>query len=415
VWFVGGRATADGRLAAKLEGTKIRRERVPPGPALWWLWGADAEAVWTAGEGGTILRLRGGVWVEVETGLESDTVLFGIWGSSRTDLWAVGGVRPPRGPKSIVLRSSGDGVWTRIEDSNLPPDRNLFKVWGPAADDVFLVGEGGVTLHFDGSRFRRSDVEDPALLFTVHGRAGGPVIAVGGWTGGLVLRWTRAGWVGDGAPEGLPDLNGIYVRADGSAVASGERGEVLWRDPAGVWREGTVEGDTKGYTFHAVWGGDDVWAVGGDFTFGGQGVIATSRRPLPEIDPDLLTIPDAGVRLDAEVVDLGPPPHDAGDAGVGLELPDAESRDGESPDTGVRPDLGVLPGPGERCPRNMCAQGLQCWLFVFATGNPTLCTQTCSTPADCGSAYGVNPCCIIPGPQLAQTYCLDRRRMPSCP
>ena len=121
-----------------------------------------------------------------------------------------------------------------------------------------------------------------AILFTIHGQPGGPVLAVGGLTTGVVRRLEGDHFVDDGAPAG-PPLNGVFVRPDGSALVTGARGVILERAATGAWRRlRPPTPDTIGdRTLHAVWAGATTWAVGGDLTALREGIIATDRRPVP--------------------------------------------------------------------------------------------------------------------------------------
>ncbi len=285
VWFAGGTAEPEGGALYRFDGARVAPEPAPPGPLLWWVWGADAERVWACGEGGRVLRRGADGWVAEETGLDEKAVLWGLWGSGPDDLWAVGGSVRRGGPKGVVLRSAGDGVWTRVDDPALPAELNLYKAWGSGPDDVWLVGEGTVTVHWDGVGFTRADLGQRDLLFTVHGRAGGPVIAVGGVGSGLVYALGAGGWVAED-PAGVIGLNGVAVRPDGLALASGARGALVLRDLAGRWFRLRPQPDAVGArTLHAVWHGpdDSTWAVGGDLSAVADGVILTDRRPLPRL------------------------------------------------------------------------------------------------------------------------------------
>lgn len=434
VWFVGGQPGPYGRLVARFDGAAVARENAPPGPGLWWVFGLDAERVWACGQGGVILARRGDRWVEEPSGLPDTTVLWGLWASGSDDLWAVGGSTVPGGPKGVLLRSAGDGTWRPVEDPALPTDANLFKVWGSGPDDVHIVGDRGVALHWNGSAFRRVDTAEPELLFTVHGRVGGPVLTVGGTARGGVWRWAE-GWQPEALPEGTPGLNGVFVRADGTAIATGAFGTVLLRDDGGAWRR-IEEADFGRDTLHAVWAGADTWAVGGDLVRAAHGLIATTRRPLPALSigpPPDAEVPDAEVP-DARVEDATPP-----DRGLDAEPrdaePDADPADADR-DTAPRdaltdarppprdmappppdvappppdmapppPDAAPLPGPGEPCPGTECSGRLSC-LFIFPAGVRPYCTRACAVAADCGREFGPNPCCLIPGPQEFQPYCV---------
>ncbi len=285
VWVVGGTSAPDGGLVLRFDGDALRPEVTPPGPRLWWVWGADAERVWAVGEQGRILARRDGAWTEEPSGLDEKAVLWGVWGSGPTDLWAVGGSIRPGGPKGVVLRSTGDGVWTRVDDPALPADLSLYKAWGaPGAPGPIIVGEGGVTLRWDGAAFTRRDVGVLDLLFTVHGAPDGPTLAVGGLTGGLIFRRADDRWV-DESVAGAPPLNGVFVGDDGAALVVGARGVLLHRSAAGAWARAALEG-ARGRTLHAAWrdAAGATWTVGGDLTASVDGLIATDRAPLPRLE-----------------------------------------------------------------------------------------------------------------------------------
>jgi hypothetical protein len=445
VWFVGGGQGPGAGLLARYDGAAVRRVPAPAGGPLWWIWGADATRLWAVGEGGRVLSRRGDAWVAETTGLGADARLWGVWGSGPGDLWAVGGSVTFGGPKGLVLRSAGDGTWTRLEDPALPADANLFKVWGAGPDDVHLVGEAGVALHWDGAALRRAEVPFPDQLFTVHGRPGGPVLAVGGNATGRALRWEGGRWVDDAPPTSAP-FNGVWVRDDGSAVVTGADGTILERSAAGAWSRVRVEG-LAAMTLHAVSAAGDLWAVGGDLGAGAPGVVVTDRRPLPALEIGPPPPADAGVAdagpADAEAPDAAPvdggapdghrpdpdaspadgAPADTGPADAGPA--DAQGRDAAPPDMAppdmAPPDMAVpedvgppVPGPGELCPTGACREGLVCMPIAW-DGWQGRCIAPCADASECG-AYGPGACCAPPGPQIIERHCIPLAASPGgCP
>ncbi len=316
VFFAGGGRGPTGGVLARFDGDRITQEPIPEGRTLWWVWGSDPRHVWACGEGGRIIGWADRAWREEATGLPDSAVLWGLWGSSAADVWAVGGSPQPGGPKGVVMRSDGRGDWWRVDDPALPVDLNLYKVWGTGPDDVHIVGEGGVALHYDGEALRPVETGTTDLLFTVHGRVDGPVLAVGGLQSAVVRRFDGVEWVDDGAPEGLPPLNGVYVRRDGVAIVSGNRGVVAVRDVDGAWTRlpGAQEGGWASDTLHAVLSAGDTWAVGGDFASLAYGTILTDRRPLPVVDLSAVAPP--------RPLDMGLDPPDL-DGGAPDATPDA--------------------------------------------------------------------------------------------
>ncbi len=277
VWIVGG--GPDGGVVAHYDGARIFYEQTPPGAKLWWVHGVDAHHLWAVGEEGRVLRRDAEGWRPEDTGLGEKAVLWGVWAAGPDDIWAVGGSYRRGGPKAVVLRSTGDGQWRRVADAAFPADFNFYKIWGAGPDDVLLVGEGGVSVHWDGARFRRLDTGVSDLLFTVHGVASGPRLAVGGVASGLAFSFEDGKWRQEPLPVNL-GLNGVYVLSDGTAVACGERGVLLTRGVDGGWSTVSQEVlNTVGHrTLHAVWGNEILWVVGGDLARGIDGVILTSAR-----------------------------------------------------------------------------------------------------------------------------------------
>jgi hypothetical protein len=82
---------------------------------------------------------------------------------------------------------------------------NYLGVWGSAADDVFVVGEGynDLILHFDGTSWSPM-AADSVWLFDVWGAAGGDVFAVG--SDGAILHYTIPPFFADGFESG--DVSG---------------------------------------------------------------------------------------------------------------------------------------------------------------------------------------------------------------
>ncbi len=281
---VGGTPGPLGGVVVRLAGDRVAPEPTPPGPVLWWVWGPSPDRLFACGEGGRVLAFDGQTWRAEDTGLPPDAVLWGMWGAGAEDRWAVGGSPLPGGPKGLLLRDTGGG-WARAAVPAEVADLNLYKVWGAAADDVFVVGERGAALRWDGAAFEVLPTPTDDLIFTVHGVPGGPIFAVGGTMGGVILRWQDDAWIDD-SPPGLPPLNGVFVRSADEAWATGARGTVLRWTPATGWarRTDARAGGFTDVTLHAVTAGDDVWAVGGDLVRAEFGTLVTTRTPLPALD-----------------------------------------------------------------------------------------------------------------------------------
>ncbi|MEZ4451440.1 MAG: hypothetical protein R3B09_18365 [Nannocystaceae bacterium] len=261
VWVVGG-DTRDGNGPTVLRYDGESWSRTPTGqPAgdLWWVFGFDGGPVYVGGDGGMILRYQDGAFTPMST--PGTNTVFGIWGASPNDVWAVGGASDGAG--GFAWRLSGD---TWVPEPSVPADvatsAAIWKIYGVAADNAWLVGSNGVALHWDGSTLTPGDTGIGSSLFTVHAREG-RWAAVGGSASGIIIERSGDTWQNvtpDPPPQGLA---GVTLGAGGFGVAVGTFGEVYTRSDAG-WAPADL-GFTVGQNLHGSWiderGG--VWAAGG--------------------------------------------------------------------------------------------------------------------------------------------------------
>ena len=220
------------------------------------------------GMNGGILRLDstfGPGYTDLRTG--SDQSLFGTWGSSPTDMWAVGN-------HGNVLHFVGGAV-----TSFLVTMADFADVWGTGPADVWTVGEGGTVVHFDGNTFNSVASGTSTDLSAVFTAAPNDVWIAGGamlwhWTGTLL---TPVAVPGISATASIRDLHGVAANdiwlsggdsVGGAAFVSHYDGtawstvEVL---PTSVGAPGSAA---------RVWAlaADDVWAVAERVLLRGVGI-----------------------------------------------------------------------------------------------------------------------------------------------
>ena len=87
----------------------------------------------------------------------------------------------------VGLAHSEDWVW----QNPLPQGNNLSGVWGSSGSDVFAVGVGGTILHYNGGVWTTMTSGVTNSLFGVWGSSGSDVFAVG--TGGTILHFGTLG------------------------------------------------------------------------------------------------------------------------------------------------------------------------------------------------------------------------------
>ena len=176
------------------------------------VWGSSATDVMAVG-GSTILHYDGSAWSTQTT--ITDASLASVWGASATSFVAVG--QAPAG-KAAAYRYDGTG-WTPMPAPNPEPDdpevnSQLRAVWGASDQDLFAVGHysanstefdlRGLVARYDGSAWTVMQLPDRAggTLADVYGTSSTNVIAVG--TGdepmddipayGLVYRFDGTSW-----------------------------------------------------------------------------------------------------------------------------------------------------------------------------------------------------------------------------
>jgi len=258
IWVTGGRSELTGAPAIlHLDGEAWKRvDSGQRGIDLWWVFGFEGGDVFFTGSGGTILRYRDGAFEKMTT--PRSGIIFGLWGASSTDLWAVGSGEDGHG---IVWRYDG-AAWQDVGASVAELPSLVLKVHGQRADDVWISCAGGAALHWDGAALTKMPTGTKSSLFSIV-TTPDVVVAVGGYTGlGEILEYDGAAW------SELPSLipvawRGVAAGAD-QVYAVGVSGAAAQRTAAG-WQ--LLDRPPTQLDFHAAWidpqGG--LWGVGGHF------------------------------------------------------------------------------------------------------------------------------------------------------
>lgn len=291
VWAVGGTcdaakgcpATSEG-LILHFDGTTWTRLPAPKPVVYWWVFGLSPSDVWISGENDTILHWDGTALSVSHTGTDPTDKLFGIWGSSSTDIWAVGG-RPDM--TSTVLHYDGTTWGPAVGAPGLAS--NFFKVWGSGQGDVWIVGPKASLVHFDGHTWGPFiDVSGAGLaanewLVTVAGRAANDVYAVGGSPSqGKAIHYNGMNWqpVAGLSLSATSLLTGVYESAAGDVAITGLSG-AKFIGKGESWHDWSLQQPLV--DLHAVWmaGPEDVFAVGGSYFTLTKGVVAHFGGAVP--------------------------------------------------------------------------------------------------------------------------------------
>lgn len=262
VWSVGGDARdGSGPMMIHYDGTSWTRVRTGLANGdLWWVFGFANGPIFAGGGGGVIIRCTagpGGTCTKLTTP-GTDTV-FGLWGSSPTEMWAVGGAA---GTLGFAWRLNGD-AWT--PEASLPADvakdASMWKVFGRSATDVWIVGAKGVSFRWNGSTLEKTPTGVGTSLFTVHANKS-RFVAVGGDVSGIIVENDGSGWK-PALPNGTSGLTGVALSDGDGGYAVGQYASVYARDSKG-WHEEDTKLSLRN-DLHGAWIAPDgsVWAVGG--------------------------------------------------------------------------------------------------------------------------------------------------------
>lgn len=410
MFFVGGNALASRALLLHYDGERWLRTNGVSDQVLWWVWGTSGTDVWAVGENGEALHYNGSLWTRTCTTPSGCNTVVGLCNPALEPCTTDSDCPPVERPTLYgVWGSASNEVWAvggspgpvGPKDvflywdgdqwvpglTDAPSGESIFKVWGTARDDVWAVGTGGVIFHYGGSTWARVPSPTKETLISVWGGAPDDVWAVGGSAAGQLLHWDGTSWTIAADTFTSAGVNGVWTAPGQSPILVGLEGY------AGRYRNGTVEPLPTGIRegLHNVFGdGLGEWAVGGnleDPTAGPGGVILRYGT--------------------------APAPCDIGDFDQPL-VPVVECG------TNTCPGGGGTVGAGEPCLSGNdceCMDGLDCWWVTtcWINGPPCppsgqaynhfICTQVCANAAQCQLDYGSGACCIRPGKQTTKTIC----------
>ena len=223
------------------------------------VWGSSATDVFAVGVGGIILHYDGNPedsWSAMDNSITTST-LNGVWGSSATDVFAVGA-------DGFILHYDGSD-WDEIGSSAMEAHYFL-GVWGSSSTDVYVVGgfTGNEIFHYDGTNwvnvFHESNLEFP-FLQAVWGTPGNDIFAVG--NGGIIRHKDGPDWDTMNS-ETTDTLRDVWGSSASNVFAVGVNGTLLHYNgnPEGTWSSDIESGTTKNLL--GIWGSSasDVFVVG---------------------------------------------------------------------------------------------------------------------------------------------------------
>lgn len=151
------------------------------------IWGSAPDDIYAVGYAGTVLHFDGMEWRPIYLGSQAlGTLLYDVWGSNENDVYAVGESGRYVGQNTGIVYHYNGGQWSQVmldfSLNGLYPDGSLYGVWGSSHKDVFAVGGnffGGGILNYDGGIWREVENGIPSFLFGVWGSSLTDIYAVG--------------------------------------------------------------------------------------------------------------------------------------------------------------------------------------------------------------------------------------------
>jgi len=230
------------------------------------VWGTSATNVFAVDGQGVIYRFDGASWSEA---YRANFQLDDIWAGSPAGVFAVGRFNFPSAVDDIVHYDGAN--WTTARAQNLDTDEAFASIWGSSATDVFAVGttfDYGLIMHYDGSAWSKSYGGGYGWYTDVSGTSSTNVYAVGtsyipdgdpGSTRGTVLHFDGSQWSQVYSEPGLNPA-GVWASSASDVHVVGTGGTILHFD--GQQWSHTPSPTT--HNLYDVWGtsATDVYAVG---------------------------------------------------------------------------------------------------------------------------------------------------------
>ena len=172
--------------------------------------------------------------------------LTGIWGSSPSDIFAVG-------HKGTILHYDGT-TWSIMKSTTTA---KLTSIWASSSSDVYVVGTKGTILHYDGSSWSPMASGTTSDLAGISGGYPGKMYAVG--ASGTILHHASGKWTTQISGT-TTNLTCVWTSQKASYVyaMSGQK--------TYIYKSGKWQYDGSSISAAAIWGrsDSDIYAVGDD-------------------------------------------------------------------------------------------------------------------------------------------------------
>jgi hypothetical protein len=165
-------------------------------------WGASASDVFAVGTSGTVWRFNGTSWGSTFVGTWTD--LRGVWGTAATDVFAVG-------YGGSIFHFDGTS-WTAMVSGT---SSALYAVWGSSSKDVYAVGEYGMIVHYDGTAWSTIPGIPLYTFYSIWGSSSADVYAA---SGSGLMHFNGTAW---SAVAGAEWAYGVWGTSSSSVYTAG--------------------------------------------------------------------------------------------------------------------------------------------------------------------------------------------------
>ncbi|MDB4975738.1 MAG: hypothetical protein JWN48_4079 [Myxococcaceae bacterium] len=259
-WLAVGGTPDHGMVLRESAPEQWTPEAVPEVPLLNWAQVFEDDSSFVVGKAGTILHFDGARWSLQTAPVRED--LWGVWGSSPGDVWAVGGAGEREGQATLLHYDGSSWQAVPVPPLQRPNVWAFFKVWGSSASDVYVVGQRGAMLHFDGRTWSELGVGVGEDLIAIYGLSHDRIAVVGGRASGIVATFDGMRWTSKQLAP-LPGLNGVWMGDRQTFHVAGIDGTLAEVDFASLAAQPRYQ--PTPLLFHAIHGaGSRLRAVGGN-------------------------------------------------------------------------------------------------------------------------------------------------------
>jgi hypothetical protein len=190
-------------------------------------------------------------WIR-QNPLPTGNPIYGVWGSAVNDIFVVG-------QNGSLMRYNGT-TWNLMTSGTTSTLRGI---WGNDASNIFAVGMSGAIIRYNGTAWSTMSSGSTVSLYGIWGSGVADIYAAG--DSGTIIHWNGTTWGSPMTTNTTRNLRGIWGSAANNIFAVGDNGTVV-RYNGTNW--GTAPMDSKTtQNLKAVWGfGANVYAVGDNGT-----------------------------------------------------------------------------------------------------------------------------------------------------